>query len=121
MRRPRILCAGCYESLQLARSLVLQQAGFETEAVTSPEAAVSAARGQFDLAVICDSFSPFDAERLARDLRTVSPGIRIILLGQVCCADSPQDSPEVLIALVRSTLETPAVTPLVTSVKSRTA
>ncbi len=106
MKCSKVLCVGTYESLQVARSLVLQQHGYQVDIAKSYESAVMMATEQhFDAAVLCDSLGAAESERLAHELRVFSPATRVVVLNRrVNPAAAQADTPEMLIALVRFAL-----------------
>ncbi len=112
MKRPKIMCVGTYESLQVARSLILQQHGYEVAIANSREAAlVMASEQHFDAGVLCNSLGAADCARLAHDLGAVSPSTQVILLAPALNgAAGEADSPATLIAHLQSLLNLKRVT-----------
>ncbi len=107
MKRPKIMCVGTYESLQVARSLILQQHGYEVVIVNSTEAAVAMASEQhFDAAVLCNSLGAADSARLAHQLGIVSPSTQVIALAPALnAAVAETDSPAKLISQLQTVLK----------------
>jgi DNA-binding response OmpR family regulator len=105
MKAARILCVEGYESLQIARRMILEHAGYDVHIAASFNEAITKAGEQaFDVAIICSSLADSEANRLAQNLRTISARTRIILLNSRLGSAPEGDSPEVLLAYIRATL-----------------
>jgi hypothetical protein len=106
MAAKKVLCIGHYETLQVTRRWILEGAGYLVWDASSRNTACAAAgQVEFDLAVLCDSLTPEESEKIITDLRKVSPRTKTLNLGNSLCSPGGEAvPPQKFLHLVRMAL-----------------
>jgi PleD family two-component response regulator len=109
-RRYDVLCIEANDQLQLLRRNLLQTAGYRVTVVARPaEAILVVADGAFDVAILCESLSADDTERLSHAISIISPDTAILRHHPLSLHFS-EDTPEMLLHSVRACLLRPRAT-----------